>query len=164
MGTATTRNYQGVEFAESLPRVTAAAIRKVEKELGVVFPDDYRAFLRTINGGIPTPSEFALAEPGRPGERACIDFLYGIGADREERDLLYEQERIVERTDKLPDGFVTIAFDPGAAPYFIGTKGKKSGAIYFYDPSGFLDPGKSPKLYVAAKSFTDLLKRMCAEG
>src|SRR5262245_25753204 len=137
-----TRRYQGVDFAESLPRVTAAAIRKAEKQLGVAFPDDYRAFLRAINGGIPTPFEFAMAEPGRPGERICIDFFYGVAATREQNELVYEQQQIIERTDSLPEGFVTIAYDPGSAPYFISTTGKKSGAVYFFDPSGFLDPGK----------------------
>jgi hypothetical protein len=157
-----THQYQGVQFDKSLPRATAAAIRKAEKQLGVVFPDDYRAFLRTINGGVPTPLEFAMAEPGRPGERICIDFFYGIGATRERNDLLYAQQQIIGSTDTLPEGFVTIGFDPGAAPYFISTTGKRVGAIYFYDPSGFLDPGKSPKLYVAASSFSDLLDRLAA--
>ncbi len=156
------RPYQGVQFADSLSLVTAAMIRKTEKQLGVVFPDDYRAFLKAINGGIPSPSEFAMAKPGRPGERIVIDFLYGVGYDRERYDLLHEQEQIAERTDSLPDGFVTIGHDPGAAPYFIGTKGETAGAISFYDPDGFLDPKKESKLYVAARSFSDLLRRLAA--
>ena len=155
--------YQGVQFTESLPRPTAAAIRKAEKQLKVVFPDDYRAFLLAVNGGIPAPSEFAMAEPGRPSERICIDFLYGLGTEREENDILYQQEEIIDRTDELPLGFVTIGFDPGAAPYFISTQGKTAGGIYFYDPSGFLDTRKKPKMYVAANSFEDLLSRLAAE-
>lgn len=156
------RHYQGVDFTGSLRRVTAAAIRKVEKELGVAFPDDYRAFLLAVNGGVPTPHEFDMARPGRPGERICVDFFYGVAATRRRNDLLYEQQEIIGRTDTLPKGFVTIGFDPGAAPYCISTTGKKSGAIYFYDPDGFLDPGKSPKLYLAARNFSDLLERLAA--
>jgi hypothetical protein len=156
------QQYQGVQFAGSFPRVTAAAIRKTEKELVVVFPDDYRAFLRAVNGGVPTPGEFAMAEPGRPGERIVIDFCYGLSATRRANDLLHQQDVIRGRTDSLPEGLVTIGIDPGAAPYFISTTGKRVGAIYFFDPSGFLDPGKSPKLYVAASSFSDLLERLAA--
>jgi hypothetical protein len=156
------RHYQGVYFTRSFRRVSAATIRKVEQELGVVFPNDYRAFLLAINGGVPTPSQFQMAKPGRRGEQICIDFFYGVGATRRRLELLYQQKQIIGRTDTMPEGFVTIGFDPGAAPYFISTTGKRAGAIYFYDPSGFLDPGKSPKLYVAAKCFSDLLKRLAA--
>ena len=95
------QRYQGVEFADALPRVTVAAIRKAEKQLGVVFPDDYRAFLQAVNGGVPTPSEFAMAEPGRPGERICIDFFYGVGATREHKDLLHEQEQIIAQPCRI---------------------------------------------------------------
>jgi hypothetical protein len=156
------RDYQGVRFTRSLPRVTAPAVRKAQERLGVAFPDDYRAFLRAVNGGVPTPGEFAMAEPGRPGERICIDFFFGVGATRKQNDLLYEQAEIGHRVDSLPEGFVTIGFDPGSAPYFIGTTGTRSGAIYFYDPDGFLDPGRAPRLYVAADSFSDLLARLAA--
>lgn len=154
-----TKLYQGVRFARSLPLVTAAAIREAEEQLGVSFPDDYRAFLEAVNGGVPAPSEFAMAVPG---QRACLDFLYGVGTPRGQRDLRFQQKRIVERTDSLPTGFVAIGFDPGAAPYFVGTAGTTAGAIYFFDPDGFLDPGRSPKLYTAAASFSDLLARLAA--
>jgi hypothetical protein len=156
------RQYQGVQFADSFSRVTPAAIRKLERQLDTELPDDYRAFLQEVNGGIPTPLEFEMAEPARPGERICIDFFYGIGRTRDRNDLAYQQLEIIERTDELPDGFVTIGIDPGAAPYFISTEGETAGVIYFYDPSGFLDPGKAPKLYVAARSFSDLLRRLAA--
>jgi hypothetical protein len=156
------RTYQGVRFTRALPRVTAAAVRKAEEVLGVALPDDYRAFLRTVNGGIPTPGEFEMAEPERPGERICIDFFYGLRASRRENDLLYEQEELSDRVDCLPKGFVTIGFDPGSAPYFISTTGKRASAIYFFDPDGFLDSGRKPRLFVAADSFTDLLARLAA--
>ncbi|MCE9561599.1 MAG: SMI1/KNR4 family protein [Planctomycetes bacterium] len=154
------QHYHDVEFTKSFRRVTVTAIRKIETLLGVVLPDDYREFLRAVNGGIPTPGEFEMAKPSRPSERVCIDFFYGIGATRRQNDLLREQREVIERTDSLPKGFVTIGLDPGGAPYFISTTGKKSGAIYFYDPDGFLDPGGSPQSYLVARSFTDLLARL----
>jgi hypothetical protein len=156
------RLYQGVTFTRALRPTTAAAVRAVEEELGVAFPDDYRAFLLAVNGGVPKPHEFEMAKPGRPGERIGIDFLYGVAAKRREGDLRYEHEQIIGRTDSLPRGFVVIGYDGGAAPYFVGTTGKTAGGIYFFDPNGFLDPGGSPRLYLAAKNFTDLLERMAA--
>ena len=156
------RPYQGVTFAGSFPRATAAAVRRAENDLGVAFPDDYRAFLRAVNGGVPTPGEFAVAEPRRPGARLCVDVLYGVAAARGENDLAHEQRRIAGRVDALPDGFVAVGFDPGAAPYFLAATGPRAGAVYFYDPSGFLDPDGSPGLHVAAASFSDLLARLAA--
>jgi hypothetical protein len=137
-------------------------VRAAEEELGVTFPDDYRAFLLAVNGGVPRPHEFKMAKPGRPGEQIGIDFLYGVAARRRNDDLRYEQEQIVGRTDSLPKGFVVIGYDGGGAPYFISTTGKKAGGVYFFDPDGFLDPGGSPRLYLAARNFTDLLERMAA--
>jgi hypothetical protein len=158
------RHYQGVSFTKSLRPVTAVAVGKAEGELGVAFPEDYRAFLLAVNGGVPTPHEFAMAKPGRPGERIGVDLFFGVAAKRRTNDLRYEQEQIIGRTDSLPKGFVVIGFDGGGAPYFIATTGKRAGGIYFFDPSGFLDPGGDPKLYLAASSFTDLLARMAAGG
>ena len=156
------RRYQGVNFTGSLRLVTEAALREVESELGVALPADYRAFLLAVNGGTPAPHEFVMAKPGRPGEQIGIDFFYGVAAKRRTYDLLYEQEKIVGRTDSLPKGFVVIGYDGGGAPYFISTTGKKAGGVYFFDPDGFLDPGGAPKLYLAAENFTDLLERMAA--
>jgi hypothetical protein len=156
------QQYRGVRFTRSLPRVAPAAIRATEAELGVAFPDDYRAFLRAVNGGVPTPGEFTMARPARPGERIVIDFLYGVRTTRRRHDLVREQRDIISRTDSLPTGFVVIGFDPGSAPYFLGTTGKRAGGVFFYDPDGFLDPGGSPKLYLAARSFADLLDRLAA--
>lgn len=154
--------YQGVRFTESLPRINETRLRKVERQFEARFPEEYRAFLLAVNGGIPSPLEFNMAEPGRPGERVCVDFFYGIGRTETPFDLAYQQLDILERTDTLPDGFVVIGHDPGSAPFFIGTEGDTAGVIYFYDPSGFLDPEGQPRLYVAARSFSDLLRRMAA--
>ena len=156
------RLYQGVSFTHALRPTTPAAVYAVEEELGVTFPDEYRAFLLAVNGGVPKPHEFKMAKPGRPGEQIGIDFLYGVAAKQRENDLRYEQEQIVDRTDSLLRGFIVIGSDGGGAPYFISTTGKRTGGVYFFDPDGFLDPGGSPKLYLAAKNFTDLLERMAA--
>jgi len=156
------QQYHDVQFSKSLSLPTAAVLRKFERQLAATLPDDYRAFFQKVNGGIPTPSEFALADPGYPGGRACIDVFYGIGSAPGRLDLAYEQLKIIERTDELPDGFLVIGHDPGGAPYFVCTEGETAGMIYFYDPSGFLAPGELPRLYVAARSFTDLFHRLAA--
>jgi hypothetical protein len=157
------QHHQGVRFTSSLGRATLAAIRKVEEELGVTFPDDYRAFLLAVNGGVPAPHQFKMAKSGRPGEEIGVDFFYGVAATRRRaHDLRREQEEIVSRTDSLPEGFITIGHDGGGAPYFISTTGKGAGGIYFFDPDGFLDPGGEPKLYLVARNFADLLARMAA--
>lgn len=157
------RKYEGVTFTRSLRPVNSASVHTEERELAVVFSDDYRAFLLAVNGGVPTPSEFTLAEPGRPGERAGIDFLFGVAAKRQATDLRYEQEKLTRRVDSLPAGFVIIGHDGGGAPSFISTTGERAGGVYCFDPDGFLDLGGSPKLYLAARSFVDLLSRL-ADG
>ena len=154
--------YQGVQFAESLTKVTAAVLRKTEKRLHVAFPEEYRDFLATVNSGIPTPSELVLAESA---EKVCLDFLYGISSSRESNDLDYEQQEILERTDGiLPEGFIVIGIDPGGGTYFISTKGDKLGSIYIYDPDGFLDAAKIPRLHLVAHSFSEMLEKIVSNA
>jgi hypothetical protein len=152
--------YHGVTFTGSPPRVTSADVRETEQRLHTVFPEDYRQFLETVNGGVPPPNEIPLLDSD---EKVCVDFLYGIRPIREDNDLLYEQQRIISRTGGvLPAGFVTIGFDPGNAPYFISTQSDTTGKVYLYDPDGFLDANKRPKVHAVAHSFRDLLARIAA--
>ena len=156
-----THEFQGVRFTQSPPRATPAAIRKTEDRLGTAFPEDYRQFLESVNGGAPTPNELPLADSD---ERVCIDFLFGVRRKREANDLLYQQERIIERTGGvLPTGFVTIGIDPGAAPYFIGTQGLTAGKIYIYDADGFLDANRVPRLHLVANIFRELLAKLAGD-
>jgi hypothetical protein len=53
-------------------------VSALEKQLGLVFPADYRNFLLTINGGRPDPYIF---DGGAAGECILNEF-YGIGTQR----------------------------------------------------------------------------------
>lgn len=152
------KHFHGVAFENSFPAVNTKAIERTEKLLKTSLPEEYKEFLQTVNGGVPSPSEFALAESD---QRACIDFFYGVGAKRERLDLAYQQQQMIGRTGgDMPEGFVAIGFDPGNAPYFISTKGEKAGAVFIFDPDGFLDPGRKPKLHLVTHRFLDMLDRL----
>lgn len=74
-------------------------VTSVNRAEGSAANGGLRAFLLAVNGGIPTPLEFDMAEPGRPGERICVDIFYGIGRAREQLNLQHEQLEIIERPD-----------------------------------------------------------------
>lgn len=153
-----TAAWQAIRLDESFSRIDESALRAVEQRLQVSLPADYRDFLLQVNGGIPSVSEF---DTSLGNVRACIDCLYGVSARREKRDLESEQQQMQDRTGgSIPDGFITIGFDPGSAPFFIGTKGESRGKIYLYDQDGFMDANRQPKLHLVASSFTDLMERL----
>ncbi len=149
--------YHGVKFTHSLRKITPTAIQATEKRLSIRFPGDYREFLETVNGGIPKPSAIRLE---KINQSICIDFLYGIGKQRKTYDIEYEQKKIIDRSDSLQVGLVTIGYDPGGAPYFIQTIGDDAGRIYFYDPQGFFDIKGEPGLYLVANSFLEMIAEM----
>src|SRR5215472_5355466 len=104
MAGGTMGNQNAVTFTRSYPPVSEADVQRYEQRLGVTFPDDYRNFLLTTNGGIPTPRYLDV-----PDENSVVrvNFLYAITNEHDISDLVYELEDLSSRmSGKLPDGFI----------------------------------------------------------
>ena len=51
-------------------------VAKVEKALGIRFPDDYRTFVKTHRGGTPSPQELKIRGRRSPGVfRTLLNFI-----------------------------------------------------------------------------------------
>lgn len=74
-------------FRRGFGPISAAAVNATEKRLGVELPADYKRFLRTTNGGCPTPEGFVVPERGP----ALVAILYGVRSERTSLDLEFEQ-------------------------------------------------------------------------
>jgi hypothetical protein len=154
--TSSMGNHSAVIFTRSFPPVSEADVRRYEQRLGVTFPEDYRNFLLTTNGGIPAPRYFDVPNQDY---YLWVNFLYAIRNQHALSDLVYELEDLSSRMDgKLPDGFIVIGDDPGDRKFLLGTRGKHAGQVWFWDTSRLMKTSSPSKnTYRLADSFTDFL-------
>src|SRR5262245_15198184 len=110
------------------PQLKESDLKTFEKEIGSTFPDDYRNFLLTYNGGEPKPYFFKVQ--GWQYQQSLVNQLKGIIPNGKSVDLV-EDNSIME--GRLPKGFVSIGDDPGGNKLLISTAGSTRGKIYFFD-------------------------------
>lgn len=141
-----------VRFRGSRRPATAKQVAAFEAVLSVKLPADYKKFLYTTNGGIPTPNCFNV--PDRSD--ALCDILYGIHEKRGQSDLEWEQEQ-ASQWDPLPLGFVAIGHDPGGSSLLLATSGKDAGKVYFWNRDGMWVREDGHNTFPVANSFTAFL-------
>jgi len=89
-------------------------------------PEDYRAFLLSFNGGVPSPENFDMK-----GEGACsIHEFYGIDVAHSEKGL---SGAIATFHGRIKKGFIPIAADPYGNQICICISGRNRGKVYFWD-------------------------------
>lgn len=145
------------KFGSNLPPVTAAVLDAVEKRLGVTLPPEYRQFLLTVNGGVPTPDCFEVPARGD----VMLSVLYGVGSERTALDLEYEQEQATQ-WDPLPPGYLAVGEDPGGNVLLLSTLGKDAGRVWFWDRVGFWVREDGKNTFPVAASFTDFVESLGA--
>ena len=105
-----------------------AQIRKFEKQIGVKLPKDYVRFLRSTNGGCPTPGFLAI--PGHPYiDNVSLGTFYGL--HNKVKPGLSIQWAIETHAEVLPKRHLPIA--RGGDIFTICLKMAKFGCIYFWD-------------------------------
>lgn len=137
-----------VTFTRSFDPASAKRIAATEKALSVVLPADYKQFLRTTNGGIPSPNCLNVNDRGD----ALCAILYGIRDKRESADLEWEQEQ-ASQWDPLPCGFLAIGHDPGGNSFLLATSGEHAGKILFWDRNGLWVREDGHNTFPVANSF-----------
>jgi hypothetical protein len=104
------------QIEDGMGPLTEGQLVQAERTLGVVFPADYRAFMREHNGGRPEPDGFAIA--WRPGQKAAaagassmVSWFFSIHDGPHENLLRMNQ---VTFSGRLPQGTIAIGRDPGS--------------------------------------------------
>ncbi|WP_459205978.1 SMI1/KNR4 family protein [Pseudomonas sp. MLB6B] len=105
--------YRGLLLEDTGQPASEEAIASLEAQLGARLPDDYRAFLRSINGA---DLDYDVAVTLANGERDVLSFtLYGLDAQSEWGANPFELGQLRE-TDGFPSsGLLPIGRDGGAS-------------------------------------------------
>lgn len=138
-----------VAVYEAEEPVTTDDILRLEHQLGVPLPEDYRSFLIQHNGGRPAPNVFSIATDGTATDDTIAWFLC-IKPD-DVNDILETASALQGR---IPGYLLPIAVDPFGNYICIGISGSDYGRIYFWDHE--LESTGS-NIYFLAHSFNDLL-------
>ena len=142
------------------PGLTDAEIASYEAILGLRFPDDFRSFLRVMNGtDIPTLNIYGYS--GEPSRQSVGVYAYP-------RDMELVKRRIEEARDWRPEVAATmaeqgfdLAADAGLAPIYIHrfvvctSDLNSSPVLSIYDGSDAIVYGSSLKEYLEREFLRD---------
>jgi hypothetical protein len=118
-----------IEITSSQPAVAEEHITFIEEHLAVELPSQYKAFLRTNNGGTPVPKRFPIPNEGT----SDLDYFFFLNTDDEADYEVLSDYVNLAGDDRLPYGLLPIGYDPGGNRVCVGFVGEFRDKIYFWD-------------------------------
>ena len=115
--------------SEAPQLIDRSRLNAVEAKIGVRFPDSYRSFLLTYNGGRPAPSHFTAVENGEL-VLMRIHFFFGVDDPDDGYDLLWNYTTF---TGRLPRHVIAIANDECGNRFCLDLRGQGNGRVLFWD-------------------------------
>ncbi len=130
------------------------AVLKLEKDLRVKLPDDYRNFLIRDNGGGVSDGHLYVKELD---EYMPMGYFFGTGIEKGFADIAAINE---EYNDDLPKKSLLIGTDAGSGFILLVNDGENDG-IWYYDHTYFFDMSNEERnTYFICETFSELLKML----
>jgi hypothetical protein len=128
----------------------------LERQLESPLPPEYAAFLRTQNGGSPTPDTVTVQAWPQGGPDTDVRMLYGYGSDPrgDTYDLRWNLDCYVGR---MPSGLLPIATTSCGDQLCLWLTGDLRGAVVLWDHQAEHHPPTHSNLHFVAPSFTAFL-------
>jgi hypothetical protein len=137
---------------------TPDEIKYFEQKIGVTLPQDYREFLLTQNGGIPTKSHVRV-----PNNReSVVQSIYSLTNPSK----IYTIYHLIEvYRDRIPKDMLPIGDDPAGNLFLLGlNSGNSYGKVYFWDHEQEADNKEQPyykNIYFVSNTFADFINDLC---
>ena len=144
-------------------QVTIDDIKKVEKELSVSFPEDYKKHILKYNGGHPVKNSYPIIEIydfdrygwGKSTIYDCeIAWFYAI--NNEDYDIVKENKFF---EDRIPNNFIAIGEGSGGDLICISIREKDYGKVYFWGHDWDIGPNFVSHVLIA-NSFADFINSL----
>ncbi|MDR3668689.1 MAG: SMI1/KNR4 family protein [Ignavibacteriaceae bacterium] len=141
-------------------------IEKVEKLIGLEFPNEYKEHILAHNGGQCFPNIFKFIEKGAE-TNSNIDWFLAI-YDGQFDNLEWYVAIYKLKQKRLPINLLPIANDPGGNLVCISCLGKDYGSVYFWDHENEVDyeiedDTNYSNLYLVSHSFKEFLESLSSE-
>jgi hypothetical protein len=151
-----------VELIKPVGNLSEELLSKVENELGIRFPSDYRNFLLEHNGGRPSPAVFDIVWQssqacGEDWKTSEVSRFFAIH-DGDKANFLEMNK--VDFRGRLPSETIAIAQDPGGNVILLAVKGPMANRVLFWVKDYEVEQGQRPgyeNVGFVADSFDDFL-------
>jgi cell wall assembly regulator SMI1 len=146
------------EIRKSREPVGLQDILKLESEIGLSLPNEYRAFLLKHNGGRPKPDAFPIFGNAADNQGLVHSFLCVRPGD-----VYHLPDWIRRYQERLPEGFIPVAVDQGGNLVCIATIGEQEGQVFFWDHEEEVDEGEKPgfqNVYFISDGFQNFLDNL----
>lgn len=145
---------QALKFSERAPDTNELAVSRLERELSVRFPGDYRDFLLKVNGGRPSPSYLQFEHAGET-DVFHVHFFFGVADPEVSCDLKWNAELTRETRDPA---ILPIASDDYGCRFYLTVMGPRTGEVLF----GGLPQDGIVRYSRVARSFSAFLEMLGA--
>ena len=147
------------EILEAGPPLTELQVDRLERQLGMTLPKNYRSFLLRYNGGRPDPAFFPIRDFDRSafGDRSpfgAIHFFFGLSRTVQSSNLGWNFSTLRGR---MPRELLPIAGDESGNRICLAVTGTNAGCVYFWDHDDEHSPPTYANLYLIASSFEEFL-------
>lgn len=113
------------------PAVSELNVRRLEIDLAARLPDDYRSFLRSVNGGLLPPNTIRI--PGANWTPTSVFVVFGLGRRLDTSDLRWNMQTFSRQC--LDQTLLPVACDPGGCPFCLVIDGEGRGTVIYIDLS-----------------------------
>ena len=131
-------------------RPTDEQLADFERLIQGSLPEDYKLFLKKVNGGRPRPNVFRFKMRDGTDEESVLHYFYAL-----------HEERVgsIERTfgylkGRIPSDYLSIATDSFGNMILLRIAARGLGKIYFWDHEEEQDPPSLMNMSPIADSFT----------
>lgn len=115
-------------FSETSPAVNKADIEQIEKDLGIVFPNDFVRHYLQHNGGYPEADTYKWHN----GESTTVNTFYSLKYEGFGKiEDTYENLVLAEKY--LPSGLVVFATDDGGNFFCVSVREEDYGKVYYFN-------------------------------
>jgi len=146
-----------IELSDVGGLVSEGQIDRIENDLDIKLPEDYRSWLVRTNGGKPTPAFFPVAGH-KTIHHSKIELIFGLGRPDRKTNIDWNYKNLI---GTLPNYHFPIAITPEEDMVTMSLGRLDEGRIYFWIRAEYNVAGDNEAYYVAG-SFTKLLETIYA--